>query len=136
MLRVAKYLDQRPAGDGPVGVCVTYRDPNRTFSGFWVYRMLVFLTGRDIARAPRQMAEGADEAQLLEWARSQGVKYVVTRPKHQARRVWHFRLPLTNASKEDRRVPFYVLRKVRDDGMVRVELPAISGGLKRVPGLR
>lgn len=98
--------------------------------------MLVFLTSREITVAPTQMAKGADDAQLLAWARSEGVRFVVTRPEHRVRRVWHFRLPLTRASVQDRSVPFYVLREVRDDQLVRVELPAISSGLKRVPGLR
>lgn len=136
VLRLAKYLNQRAAHDGRVGVCVQYHDLRRKTAGSWVYRMLVLLSSRQISMAPKQMAKGADDAQLLAWARSEGVRFVVTRPEHRVRRVWHFRLPLMRASVQDRNVPFYVLGEVTDDGMVRVELPAISSGLKRVPGLR
>lgn len=134
LLRIAAYLGRQAPGEGTVAVCVRYLDLNRRHPGFWAHRVLVFLTGRELRLAPRALlAEG--ETELAAWARSEGVRYLVTRPAHHVRRVWHFRLPLTNADQADRTTPFYVLREVRGEQMAVVELPAISGGLKNVPGL-
>jgi hypothetical protein len=136
ILQTAEYLNRNSAKDQPVGVCIQYRDLIRHRSGIgsWTSRAIVFLTGRHIRLAPGKVVRNPSEKALLSWANSEGLKFILARPSELVSRIWHLRLPLGNDI-WDRSHNFYVLYEVKSGRLIEVDLPEVSGGLRRIPGL-
>jgi hypothetical protein len=134
VIRIGKYLRGDSSPPGPVGLYVRYRDPIRSKDSSWMHRAIVLLSQRGVRRIPPVLGGRADAQALADWARSEGVGVVVLRPRRLESRLWHLRLT-PGGSGENPSGPFYVLYQLKNDQLAQVDLPEITGGLRRVPGL-
>ena len=134
ILSVAEYLQRYPASQAKVGVYAEYHDPIRTGRSSWAERVMVLLTDREVATLGGKSGPQLSDEKLLSWAKSQDIKYLVTRPPNVSARLWHFKIPSWGDDSTAKEVPYYILLKVSGKKMKTVELPKAADGLRKVPG--
>ena len=136
MLQIAAFLRGQGLRDGELAVDVQYQDINRRGRNVWAHRVLGLLTDREIRSGmrvtPASLADGSAAMQ----ARREGVRFFLVRSDRAISRLWHFRVAPAGGAPQAEDGPYYVLYKLNDDRLAAVEdLPEISDGLRRVPGM-
>jgi hypothetical protein len=135
VLRLGAYLGNRNIQDGELAVGAWYDDPQRKGGPRWIQRAMCLLTGRTVKTMPMELASAPPGDALAQWARKEHVRFVVVRPETPVRRIWHLRLSPGPGPEDPSATAYYVLYEVREDGLSKVDLPEVSGGLRTVPGL-
>ncbi len=126
LIGVARVLAAKEVERGEFAISAHYDDPNRRGQSDFAPRIIKILTGhRGLIPPPLH-----DREQLLAWAKTAKVRYLLTRPQgEKVTRAWHFRLGDTAGR------PYYQLLELTDDGPRILPLPPVVEGVGRVPGL-
>jgi len=135
-LSIAEFLRPEPSRDAKVAAFAKYRDPIRTRRSTWIQRVLVLLADREILDAKVARRRGkTSKDDIRRWASERQVSYIVMRPSKIGSRLWHLRLPLSIGEPAEKDAPWYVLYEIGGEDMALVDLPDVTEGLRRVPGL-
>jgi len=139
VLGIARFARESGVADGELAFCL--RVPSRAIVRVnnWTARALHLMTDRLIAVVPRELCAYPPSTALHDWARQQGVRFVLMRSPYQPRRLWHFRLPTLAESGPEQEAGsagrYYALYAVDEDGFRPVTPPAPDRSPRRMPGL-
>jgi len=140
LVAIAGLLRRENVNDGEVAVFVEYQDLVRHGKHQWVRRVLNCLMDRRIGKLPAEAYALPPQKRTAEYARSAGIRFVVSPSRHRPSRIWHIPFPSPYGEEPAQRArggerSYYALWAIEEDGCRRVSAPRPEDGLRRLPGL-
>jgi len=140
LVDAAYYISRRAPADATIAVSLQRKGLARVKTSLGSMAALALLTDRYVVPAPAiNWTNDNAYLDLLEWAPTAGVSYLLIRPPTSPWCLWHFRVPflqrLVTGQTNIEHNPFWLCFQVTQSGPVRIVPPHIEGFPSEVPAV-